>query len=937
MKKLITFFISIMFIASASGQSGSGTSGNPYYGTISGTPTWDPVNYTSGEVYVGSATLGEDLTIDGGHLTILSGIKVIFMTTGSELIITNSGRLTADGTPASQITFTRYFPTYNYWGHIAFQPSAGTSLMDNCVIEYGDVSSFGNTDPKAAGGGLFLGTSNVTISYCKIQHNKAQWGGGIFVYSDQSPSISNCYFYDNFAKESGGGAYLYDRTGSVVTNCIFYNNSCQGYSLNIYTGGGLAAQSSSSAKIVNCTFANNSSSRTEGQGIMLYNSSNARVINSIFWGSNKEIFCSSTPASTIINSAYQGITYTDGAPVNSIVLNSSNGASDGPNFITAGSDWSIKFISPCRDAGTTPSPTVPNDYIGNYRIGPYDIGAYEVQYSRWKTTPSDNTSWTNTGNWEQNLNPAAAGSTGDVIIPAGSSSFPNISSVSIGTGKYLIIDPKAQATFGTLDNSSNGTLWLKSDSHGINDSIASLKVGTYTPGGTEKIELYLQGNSSMWHYISPPVASIATSVFYYSGSGAAVTEYRENLIDNDMNNGWVTSTGFHLNPSTLGWESGSPIWSNLLVGHGYNYFGTSSKTFTIQGAINTGDVTVNLTYNSGPFTPNPTQQGYNLIGNPFTCGLDWDKVVIDASNTVQAGWSNVEQAIYFRKNGVNYYYIGGSTVPGDLSGNPIAPMQGFFIHSNSNNFSLKIPAATAKVHTLNPRFKGLTIVPSIRLQLDYLGITDETLIKFDEKATMSFDNNFDARKLSSGSGEISISSSLGGTEYAINAIPFPESNVIVPLIFNANSTGSYTIKATEILGLENYTVYLNDKLQNTTVNLSQINSYSFSAIAGVSTDRFTITITNVLTALPETSVSNKPFNIYSSGEQINIQTLSDDWSGKQGSIKVLDLTGRVISLNSNIEFSRDEIKQVPVSGVSGIYLVEIRSGIKRYVWKVVVK
>ncbi len=73
----------------------------------------------------------------------------------------------------------------------------------------------------------------------------------------------------------------------------------------------------------------------------------------------------------------------------------------GPNFMaTDGSDWSIEFISPCRDAGTTTHSTVPTDYIGNSRIGPYDIGAYEVQYSRWRSDATNPTSWTDseTGN-----------------------------------------------------------------------------------------------------------------------------------------------------------------------------------------------------------------------------------------------------------------------------------------------------------------------------------------------------------------------------------------------------------------------------------------------------------------------------------------------------------------------------------------------------------
>ena len=70
---------------------------------------------------------------------------------------------------------------------------------------------------------------------------------------------------------------------------------------------------------------------------------------------------------------------------------------------------------------------------------------------------------------------------------------------------------------------------------------------------------------------------------------------------------------------------------------------------------------------------------------------------------------------------------------------------------------------------------------------------------------------------------------------------------------------------------------------------------------------------------------------------INIQTVSDAWDGKSGSVKVLDLTGKTVSDQNNSEFSNNSLIQVASPGAKGIYIVEIKSGFMRYVGKVVIR
>ena len=194
---------------------------------------------------------------------------------------------------------------------------------------------------------------------------------------------------------------------------------------------------------------------------------------------------------------------------------------------------------------------------------------------------------------------------------------------------------------------------------------------------------------------------------------------------------------------------------------------------------------------------------------------------------------------------------------------------------------------------------------------------------------------YDSRKIFTSETSPYIHSTLDGIKYAINGIPFPETSVTIPLVVNASTSGTYTIKATQIVGLDNYKIFLTDNLQNFTVNLSETNEYTFNSSIGKFTDRFSITISNISTGVPEININQKPFNIYFAGEQINIQTLSDEWAGKQGTIRIMDLTGRLVSVSNGVALNKDEVWQIPVQGANGLYFVEISDGSIRYVGRVV--
>jgi len=931
---IIIFLLSLQFALSAQWY-GDGSEGDAFWGVINSSYPldteleWNTDNFPGGVIYVGQSGSGEnDLVIGSGYtLTIGPGITVILTQLTSDLIITGSGILTAEGTSSNQIIFTKASGN-SHWGHISFEtpgsgtPIAGTGTFDYCIIEYGYAATSG-TYPSNAGGGIQVNANDVTIENCYFEYNYSNFGGAVTVNAGRNTEIKNCVFKSNTSYQAGGALLLWTSSTAKVENCIFEENNSLSNGGTAYGGGGIWILANTST-IVNCTFVNNTAT-DPGDAIYSYSSSGSRIINCILWGSSNQ-FAGTYTANTIVNCAFE--TSKPSLAATSITISAV--ASD--HFVDAGSsDWTLKFISPCRDAGINSYTGVTissTDYDGNPRIGTKDIGTYEVQYSRWLTSPADNTSWSNTGNWEEELQPGV--STGDVVIPAlaNSTVAPDISgTTTISSGKYLLMEPGAKATFGTLSNS--GTLRLESDA----DSIASLIVSTYSDSGNEEIELYLTGGSSpdyKWHYISSPVSSLATSVF--TGTTNNLAQYVESLPVSDspydLLRGWIAYDTWSYYSGSL---SGSNGFSTLDPGKGYNYYYTSNKTYSFSGTLNTSDVSPTLGYSG----VDASMSGFNLLGNPFSSGLDWDDIADGVHYSYPASTS---KGLYFTRNNTQCSYISGVGIPLGVTG-IIPPMQGFFVHTTAvGGTSLTLPAEARTHNDIHARYKGKTLIPLVRLSVTEDTISnDETVVRFDEFAKSYLDNDFDAIKMFLSSTKTTIHTSLDGTDYAINGLPFPETVVEIPVVVNVVSDGNHKISAMQLQGLEDYNVILTDNSTGYIADLKTNPDLIFYSPEGLLSDRFVLKVSNVATVVEPSLIIKSDFNLFYGFDLINIQTLSGDWEGKYGSVRVMDMAGKTITNLAGTEFSRNSLTQIRAPKAKGLYLVEIKAGVKKYVGKVVIR
>jgi hypothetical protein len=477
----------------------------------------------------------------------------------------------------------------------------------------------------------------------------------------------------------------------------------------------------------------------------------------------------------------------------------------------------------------------------------------------------------------------------------------------------LTVNPGGQATITTLTN--NGTVNLEADASGMFSLMLDSYAGTT---GTVNAGLYLTGGNPgsemwRWHYLAVPFQqnkSVLTDI-----NPVDLMNYLEPSALNDIWEGWQWHDGY----------DGTTSFNNLLVTEGYNFYNSEDTYVTFSGNLLMPSLSVkNLSF---------SVFGWNFFGNSLTCGLNWDNVILNG---------NMNTAVHFLKDYQEYYYIkGGPGLPLGTTGH-IPPLQGFFVQAHASGASIDF--TNAREHNDTPYYKGdsgnnesKSSFPLIRLTLGNDRHRDEMMIWFNDNATMGFDNKFDARKWVPEDLRTQIYSVSQGREYAINGIPSPSASVSIPVAFRVPEDGTYSINQTSLENMENYGFYLKDLKLNTTVNLKSNPEYSFSASKGTVKDRFVLIIENLSAGINDISVSDKPFNVYSSKGYINIELMSDMWDGRQGSVKVIDLTGRTLIDSRNLEFSKSSLIQLPVKDNKGFVIVEMLSGPLRHTARVMIR
>lgn len=529
----------------------------------------------------------------------------------------------------------------------------------------------------------------------------------------------------------------------------------------------------------------------------------------------------------------------------------------------------------------------------------------------------------------------------DIVVPTGVTltispdsdfaSYLNMygSTLTIEEGGTLIINPNASATITTIEN--DGTLILGSIQNEV--GTASLIHNTYTGSGSTEFRLYLSGGTTtggdyIWHYISVPTNGVSVSNFNTMNLVQYIESYAE---ETDNFPGWVAYDGYQYSDGHFLVDT----FNSLTLGMGYNYYSDDSKVISFTGDINTASVTRNLSYSGSS-----DYQGYNLLGNPYSSFLDWAGLYNGGATR------SIANAIFFTYRGKIAAYVSGIGVNG--GDQYIPPLQGFFVKSTASNGRV-IFSPDKRTHIPDKiRYKKKHLVEDlasadtisfIRIGLSLPGDSADLVVRFNEKASPSFDNDLDAHSFSRTMGDINLWTTTEGSDYCINALPFPENSIEIPIGLSVKISGTFRLVSNEISKLDDYNIQLKDVKTNEMFDLRKEAIIEFSASPGIIENRFVLVVTKSTTGVKDISVTEKVFNVYATyGRTINIKLLKGE-EMIQGSVAVYDIHGKVVLRDEKSEwYGKGDLKQFTIAnGGRGVYLVVIDYGADQYVEKVVLQ
>lgn len=482
-------------------------------------------------------------------------------------------------------------------------------------------------------------------------------------------------------------------------------------------------------------------------------------------------------------------------------------------------------------------------------------------------------------------------------------------------------------TAGVL--ASNGALTL------ISDETNTARIATIPSGadiaGNITIQRLVPAGATGWRFLGSPVQGNTLADWnddfimhgfpgsnYPTSSFISIYTYNE-TVAGPMSNGYTAPTDISnsINAPTGFWA----------------YMGTAKTTTAaimvdVTGPVNKGTFNVPVTY-----TPSGSvaDDGWNLIANPMPSQVDFNAMsktgldnklqIWDASCKCYGVWDGDAQT---STQGVT---------------NIIASSQTFYVHATSSpTLVIGENAKTAAAHNFVKKEITQENTLRIKLSTEDPGYSDESIIRFDNNSSNSYDD-YDTYKLSSPDPQSCFVSSLSSdnTSLIINTVPEVSDYKIIPVKVKAGFEGNIKLTFKGIDGITGATcVTLKDRSNGKTVDLKSVNEYDFY-VTDASTDKyFDLTIASdgsncgKLTTTASIISSNDIKVVrYSEGlfAEFSLNELTD------ATISVTNILGQAIQSDQKVKVQNERIKlNLPQN--KGIYLINIVTPTKRLSSKV---
>lgn len=406
----------------------------------------------------------------------------------------------------------------------------------------------------------------------------------------------------------------------------------------------------------------------------------------------------------------------------------------------------------------------------------------------------------------------------------------------------FIVEPGADfSPLGGFTNSSgNDGVILKSDASG------SAQFLLKSPMNATR-EVYITG--SLWHLFGSPVDGASTTDIF---DGCWLQQYHSD--------------------GTWTWNDEGGFDDTMDRGFGYSIYSPSSTAYSIAGSVTASSVSVNLVNTGG---------GYNLVANPFVCGLEWNGSI---------GRNNVDPDI-------NIWNSAGGSYSLKSSGSYVLPaMGGFMAKANGGSPSISFTASNMTVSNtgnLEKSEENTSDYFMINVENQNNEYSDAVKIAFEEDGSEYYSYIMDLKKLYGieESPDLYLLS-LDGHDLVRKTLPLQLLNS-VKLNLNSQVDADYSISASDFNLSFPVDIYLEDLFAGETVLLNEETVYSFSSSQDDNEDRFLLHFDGI-TGINE-AISDD-FAIFVSYSNLIIESITDEVF----EIQIYNTLGQAVYSASNI-------------------------------------
>lgn len=627
-----------------------------------------------------------------------------------------------------------------------------------------------------------------------------------------------------------------------------------------------------------------------------------------------------------------------------------------------GTSWKSKSPKSTTGADTTITPTSLRDavvYSGTLGTGGLTCRNYELRtgatHNLGANTLSVNGNMLNNGTLSagtgtlnlvgttalQTANQTVSGSGSFAVANLGFGASGNGGTKTLSTGVSVGVSVSQS---GTAVLASGGNLTLLSVAGG--DGTA--RINQLTSGaaitGNITVERFIPATGRKWRFLSSPVVGGTTLQWRNnagSTSGRGILITGGNTADYDLSTSNAPSLFSYNEASTNGGGNinakWTPVSGNAILtnGLGYRAFVRGDRTISLTSAVTTANATtiwVSGTYPSTPVNMPVTYNaglgnGWNLVGNPFPCQIDWNAA---------SGWSktNVSGTFWVFNPSTNTYgsFDGNTTINGVTR--YIGSGQAFFIQTNDAN-----PVLTAdesvKVGSTPPVLLKTSEQNSLRIELIKDSTErDETVIRFMENKSDEFKSTDDVLKYAMNA-NVNISSYYGVDKYTmVNYLNSRNIKTkVVALGAWVSKAGVYTMNFNQIEDFDaNINIYLKDNFNNTLTDLRLKNTYEFNVeegnAASTADGRLEVIFVNTSTSIEDALSGLTPkMEVYPNPAVDVLHVSLSNVNFKESTLSIYNVSGQEVMSTNMV----GKTKSLDIEKLSnGVYMVKVTNSATGY-------